>query len=85
MKGIWRKLFIPHKRRAVLTLLQDKEWREWSDREIARRCAGDNSFVSRLRKDVTVDKQQSPVDRVYITKHGTRATMRTEKIGRRAA
>jgi hypothetical protein len=29
-----------------------------SDREIARRCAVDNSFVSRLRGDLSVDKQQ---------------------------
>lgn len=37
------------KRRAVLTLLRDPEWCQWSDREIARRCLVDHMVVSRLR------------------------------------
>jgi hypothetical protein len=39
------------KRRAVLALLQDPEWSQWSDGEIARRCAVSQPFVSGLRKD----------------------------------
>lgn len=70
------------KRRAVLTLLRDEEWVKWSDREIARRAGVDNSFVSRLRKDVTVDEQQ--LERTYTTRHGTVATMATANIGRGA-
>lgn len=46
------------KRRAVLTLLNDPEWSQWSDREIARRCAVDNTFVSRLRATLSVDEPQ---------------------------
>lgn len=73
------------KRRAVMTLLNDNEWSQWSDREISRRCAVDNSFVSRLRKEnLTVDQQQSePTERTYTTKHGTTAKMNTGNIGKR--
>jgi uncharacterized small protein (DUF1192 family) len=39
------------KRRAVSVLLNDAEWSQWSDREIARRVGVSNDFVSRMRKD----------------------------------
>jgi len=45
------------KRRTVQKLLGDDEWSQWSNREIARRCGVDNSFVSRIR-GASVDKQQ---------------------------
>jgi hypothetical protein len=34
-------------------LLRDEEWQEWSDREIARRCAVGKTLVLRLREDLT--------------------------------
>jgi hypothetical protein len=37
------------KRKAVQTLLADKEWREWSDREIARQTRTSQPFVTKLR------------------------------------
>jgi hypothetical protein len=37
------------KRKAVQTLLEDKEWREWSDREIARQTKTSQPFVTKLR------------------------------------
>jgi len=40
------------KRRAVLALLTDLEWRQWSDREIARRCAVSDRLVNRLRAEI---------------------------------
>ncbi len=48
------------KRRAVETLLKDKEWSDWSDREIARRCAVDNKTVAALRPSLC--KTQSEGD-----------------------
>lgn len=39
------------KRRAVLVLLNDPEWSEWSDREIARQCQVDHKTVGKLRAD----------------------------------
>lgn len=70
------------KRRAVMALLKDEEWGKWSDREIARRCGVDNSFASRVRRElVTVDEPQSE-PRTYTTRHGTEATMKTANIGK---
>jgi ParB/Sulfiredoxin domain len=40
------------KRRAVLTLLQDPEWRQWSDREIADQCRVSRPLVAELRAEV---------------------------------
>lgn len=67
------------KRRAVQTLLNDAEWAQWSDREIARVCRVDHKFVGKLRPAVTGDV---PSERTYTTKHGTVATMNTSAIGR---
>lgn len=44
--------------------------RQWSDREIARRCAVSHEFASRVRRDTesrlsTVDSQ-TPAERTYI-------------------
>ena len=40
------------KRRAVEVLLRDEEWRQWSDREIGRRCAVHHSTVSEIRAEI---------------------------------
>lgn len=66
------------KRRAVQTLLSDKEWAKWSDREIARRCAVHHDLVGKLRPAVT---GVSASERTYTTKHGTKAEMKTANIG----
>jgi hypothetical protein len=43
------------KRKAVTTLLRDPEWRGWADRQIARLCRVSNTFVARVRQDLTGD------------------------------
>lgn len=74
----------PDKRQAVMVLLKDEEWAQWSDREIARRCHVHNSFVSKIRASLsTRDSEKTapqPATRTYTTKHGTKATMNTENI-----
>jgi hypothetical protein len=66
------------KRRAVTVLLTDGEWREWADREIARRCGVDHRFVAHVKSSLgTVPSDE----RTYTTKHGTVATMQTANIG----
>ena len=40
------------KRRAVTVLLKDEEWVEWSDNEIARKCAVSQPFVSKIRGEI---------------------------------
>lgn len=47
------------KRRAVETLLRDDEWRQWSDREIARRACVSDKTVAALRKELTAEIPQS--------------------------
>ncbi|MDJ0745114.1 MAG: ParB N-terminal domain-containing protein [Xenococcaceae cyanobacterium MO_167.B27] len=66
------------KRRAVLRLLEDREWSQWSDRSIARRCGVHHKMVGRLRSSLELCSSE----RKYTTKHGTKATMKTEKIGK---
>jgi len=46
------------KRRAVMTLLADEEWRQWSDREIARQCLVSHTFVAEIRKGFIPDTPQ---------------------------
>jgi site-specific DNA-methyltransferase (adenine-specific) len=72
------------KRRAVLKLLNDTEWRQWSDREIARRCVVTANFVGDVRRSLSSDYSENSADashRTYITRHGTPATMQTNNIG----
>jgi hypothetical protein len=40
------------KRRAVMTLLGDEEWSQWSNREIARRCGVHHDLVGSLRSSL---------------------------------
>lgn len=40
------------KRKAVETLLKDEEWSQWSDREIARRCAVSDRLVNTIRAEL---------------------------------
>ncbi len=37
------------KRKAVMTLLQDSEWSQWSDRVIAKQCQVSPTFVAKVR------------------------------------
>ena len=82
------------KRRAVTTLLEDKEWKLWSDREIARRCKVHHSTVAKIRQELTGylasdNKLNSNVTanvisdnhRNYIDKYGNVSQMNTANIG----
>ena len=71
------------KRRAVGTLLGDKEWGRWSDREIARRCSVSADLVAAVR--LTVENDSDTAARTFTTKHGTVATMDVRRIGREPA
>lgn len=55
------------KRKAVLTLLADPEWMEWSDRKIAEVCGVSNTFVSNLRKPEKVSTVDTPRPEKVIT------------------
>lgn len=66
------------KRHAVRMLLEDKEWGQWSDREIARACHVHHGTVGSVRSSLA----KSASDRKYRTKGGVIATMDTRRIGR---
>lgn len=66
------------KRRAVMKLLSDPEWLQWSDREIARQCGVSNRFVSNLRPTPSVNNTQ--IER-KVTRNGTTYTQNTGNIG----
>ncbi|ODT71621.1 MAG: hypothetical protein ABS75_07315 [Pelagibacterium sp. SCN 63-23] len=74
------------KRRAVMVLLGDNEWSQWSDREIARQCGVGRDLVGDVRRMVAgVRRSLSATDsepRTYTTRHGTIATMDTARIGK---
>jgi len=70
------------KRRAVMTLIDDKKWSKWSDSEIARRCGVSHTFVANLRPSLGTVASEPPARRTYRDKHGTVTTMNVEKIGR---
>ncbi len=73
------------KRRSVETMLRDEEWRQWSDREIARSCNVSADLVGTVRRElappVTVgNDSEPPVTRTFVTKYGTPATMQVSNI-----
>jgi len=51
------------KRKSVMTLLEDDEWKQWSSSDIARACKVSHVFVIKLRKD---DKPEV----VKVTRNG---------------
>jgi len=66
------------KRRSVTILLDDFEWSEWSDSEIARACKVSSVFVNKIRKLIKGDE----VPAIRKVKRGdTEYEMDTNKIG----
>jgi len=68
------------KRKAVMTLLDDMEWSEWSDGKIARQCNVSASTVNRVRKELNLDK---PTEKKFTNKHGTTSVMQTGNLGKK--
>ena len=52
----------PDKHRAVITLLNDAEWSQWSDRVVAEKCGVSHTFVAKLREQLAT-VATSPTDR----------------------
>ncbi len=69
------------KRRAALKLLEDEEWSQWSDREIARQCGVSHDFVNRLRQSSLSSNDSDTTTRTYTDKHGNISTMNIAQIG----
>lgn len=67
------------KRHVVSMLLSDLEWRQWSDREIARLTKTTHPFVAKIRKNLSGNISS---ERLYQNKYGDLAYMETENIGK---
>lgn len=63
------------KRKAVMTLLNDIEWSEWSDAEIGRQCCVSHVTVGRIRKTAGLEK----TEKKYVNKHGQEAKMKVKE------
>jgi hypothetical protein len=52
-------------------MVADEEWRGWSDREIARRCAVSHLMVANMKRELSGNYCQiAPVERV-VERNGT--------------
>ena len=71
------------KRRAVTTLLEDDEWSQWSNREIARRCAVSDPFVAKMRGELSANGSQMTGERT-VQRGDTVYTQNTTNIGARS-
>jgi hypothetical protein len=73
------------KRRAVMTLLQDSQWREWSDREIARQCKVSDKTVGSLRKSICGNSADTKLNTERKVQRGGKTyTVNTANIGKAA-
>jgi hypothetical protein len=73
------------KRRVILRLLTDPEWRQWSNGVIAQHCGVSREYVRQVKHQLTsslptVGSDQNQ-DRIYIDRWGNTATMDTSAIG----
>ncbi len=70
------------KRRAVEMMLRDGEWNNWPQAQIAKQCVVTPEYVSRLRKELSIDRS---IDTPRTaTRNGTTYTINTGNIGRKA-
>lgn len=67
------------KRKAVMIILEDFEWSEWNDSEIARVCKVSSMFVGKVRKENAGD-DEVPAKRL-VKRGDTEYVMDTKKIG----
>jgi hypothetical protein len=51
------------KRNVVIRMLQDIEWSDWSDREIAKHCHVSHVFVGNIRKELGMNKEATKFER----------------------
>lgn len=73
------------KRRAVEAMLNDNEWSQWSNAEIARRCNVSHTMVNNIRSEL---ETVSSSDRTYTQQRGDKSytfTMQTSNIGSKPA
>jgi chromosome segregation ATPase len=72
---------IADKCKAVKTAFDDIEWSDLSDNKIAKQCKVSHTFVSNLRKKLSIERQASKT----VTMRGKKTTMDTTNIGKKPA
>lgn len=83
------------KRRAVTRLLLDDQWRQWSSREIARRCGVDHKTVDKLRTELNVNSYSEKISSLsgesrqrqkrIVRRNGKVQSMNISNIGTKSA
>jgi|GEM_PF-1778490 len=77
------------KRRQIETLLNDPEWTQWSDREIAKRCKVSPTTVGKIRASLSVHHGQiqtlTKEKKRKANRDGKVYEVRTDNIGKRTA
>jgi len=68
------------KRRIVTRMLQDEEWMQWSDREIARHCGVGHVSVSKRRKELFPSVHDEQIASRTVERNGTGYAMDTSAI-----
>ena len=66
------------KRKAVKIILDDLEWQDLSDNQIAKACRVSNTFVANMRKESASSRPQKKT----VSIKGSKRTMDTSKIGK---
>ncbi len=71
------------KRKAVMTLLEDSEWSQWSNREIARRCGVNEKTVRNLRESICGNSADTNLNNQRKVKRGGKTYIQdTTNIGK---
>lgn len=69
------------RRKAIDAMLADSEWALWSNSAIAKTCEVHPTTVATRRASLSNLDSEKDTERVYVTKHGTTAVMKTDAIG----
>lgn len=72
------------KRNIVTKMLQDIEWSEWSDREIAKHCHVSHMLVATIRRELGLTKEETKFERGGKT-HTMKAKEKKEPVKEEAA
>lgn len=71
------------KRKAVLMLLQDDEWKLWSSNRIAKQCAVSHTFVDNFRDELSCNGCKiEPQQQRKVERNGTTYVQDTSNIGK---
>jgi FtsZ-binding cell division protein ZapB len=73
------------KRKAVMTMLQDKEWVTWPQAKIAKTCCVSREYVSRLHAELSASCDRSQDTTRTVEREGKTYQQNTANIGKKVA